>query len=226
MGSTPTAGIDFNDTMKTLLAAVLALSSAAAAAPLKCADGGTPRLTGDLFAPVECSSTTLPSAALPVPPAKPRKLDLAAAAGAYEGSAIEGMGRYELRLELKTGWFGRAEATLKLLELQFHSLSTQTLRLVSAKGAGRWNVVLASDALPGAELKGEAQTGSIEVSTSAPHGAIVDGRQMDFRFSNGSEYRVRFAPSGSSYRAQVWWTVPGAPARSFETELARAAAQP
>jgi hypothetical protein len=209
--------------MKILLAA-LVLSSAAAAAPLKCADGGSPRLTGDLFAPVECSSATLPVAGLPVPPAKPRKLDLKSLEGSYEGSAVQGMGRYELRLELKSGWFGGAEATLKLLELQFHALSTQVLKLSPAKGPGRYSTVLTADVLPGRELQGEATAGTIAISTptAGVPAAAKDARQMDFLFSNGSLYRVRFAPgAGSSYRAQVWWAVPGAPGRSFETELTR-----
>ncbi|HXT00603.1 MAG TPA: hypothetical protein VN915_08015 [Elusimicrobiota bacterium] len=209
-----------------ILVALLAFSSASAA-PLKCANGGSPRLTGDLFAPVDCSSATLPVAALPVPPAKPRKLRLKGLDGAYEGSAVQGMGRYEIRVELKTGWFGRAEAALKLLELQFHSLTASRLTLSPAKGPGRFDAVLASDDLPGAELKGEAQAGAIEASTAAARGAINDGSQVDLLFSNGARYRVRLAPSGSAgYRAQVWWAVPGAPARSFETQLTRAAAQP
>jgi hypothetical protein len=212
--------------MKTLLA-VLALASAASAAPLKCANGGSPRLTGDLFAPVDCSSGTLPAARLPVAPAEPRKLALKGLAGAYEGSAVQGMGRYELRIELKPGWFGRAEAALKLLELQFHTLTVSNVRLTPAKGAGRFDVALTADALPDAELRGEAQAGSIEVSTTAPRGAIAEGRQLDVRFANGAEYRMRFAPSGkSAYRAQVWWAVPGAPERSFETELTPVPAQP
>jgi hypothetical protein len=107
-----------------------------------------------------------------VPPAKPQKAALKGLDGAYEGTAIEGMGRYEIRVELKTGWFGRAEATLKLLELQFHSLSITSVKLTPAKGPGRFDAVLSSDALPGAELKGEAVAGTIEVSTAAARGAI------------------------------------------------------
>lgn len=224
MGSTPTAGRFF--AMKTLLA-LLALSTAASAARLKCANGGAPRLTGDLFAPVECSSAAAAAAPLPVPPANPGKLSLKGLDGAYEGSAIQGMGRYEIRVELKTGWFGRAEATLKLLELQFHSMSTTAVKLSPAKGPGRFDVELTADALPGETLKGEAQAGTVESSTSAPRGAIAAGRQLDIRFANGSEYRLRFAPSGkSACRAQVWWAVPGAPERSFETELTPAPARP
>lgn len=212
--------------MKILLA-LLALASAAAAAPLMCANGGSPRLTGDLFAPVDCSSATLPVAALPVPAAKPGKASLKSLDGAYEGTAIQGMGRYEIRVELKSGWFGRAEATLKLLELQFHTLSTSIVKLSSGKGPGRFDASLSADALPGAELKGVAQAGTVVVSTSAPRGAIAEGRQFDVRFDNGSQYRLRFAPSGkSAYRAQVWWAVPGAPERSFETELTPVPAQP
>lgn len=214
--------------MKSLLV-LLAFASAAAAAPLKCANGGLPRLTGDLFAPVDCSSAALAVAALPVPPAKPRKIDLKALEGAYEGSAVQGLGRYELRLELKTGWFGRAQATLKLLELQFHSLSSHVLKLAPAKGPGRYATVLAADVLPGRELQGEATAGDVEISTPAAGAPapMKGARQMDFLFSNGAAYRVRFAPDGASaLRAQVWWAVPGAPPRSFETVMTRVPAKP
>lgn len=127
--------------------------------------------------------------------------------GAYEGSAVQGFGRYDLRLELKTGWFGRAEATLKLIELQFHVLSIQTLKLVPGKGPGRYSATLTTDALRGGKLKGEATVGA---------------RQVDLLFANGARYSVRFLSAGpDDLRAQVWWAVPGAPPRSFETALTR-----
>jgi hypothetical protein len=210
--------------MKNLIA-LLALASAAAAAPqLKCANGGLPRLTGDLFAPIECSSATLKVAALPVPPAKAQKIDLKALEGVYEGNALQGFGRYELRLELKTGWLGRAEGTLKLIELQFRTLSSHTLKLVPAKGDGRYATYLATDAKPSLELKGEAIFGAVDVSTAAAGAPppLPGARQADFLFANGASYRVRFSPDGpSDLHAQVWWAVPGAPARSFETQLKR-----
>ena len=225
MGSTPTAGTLFE--MKIIIAVLLFLASTAAAGTRKCADGGPPRLTGDLFAPAGCSSATLASATLPVPPVNPRQVSLAGLDGAYEGSAVQGLGRYQVRVELKSGWFGRAEATLRLIELQFHTLSVSTVKLTPAKGDGRFDAVLTAAILPGSELKGEAQAGTVAASTSTPRGIIAEGRQFDVRFANGAQYRLRFAPSGkSAYRAQVWWAVPGAPDRSFETELTPVPAQP
>ena len=193
--------------MKTLLV-LFAFASAAAAAPLKCADGNSPRLTGDLFAPVECSSAALPVAALTVPPANPQDVDLKALEGAYEGpAAIQDLGRYDLRLEFKKGWFGRATATLKLIELQSHALSSHTLKLVPAKGTGRYAVAFKTDALPGRKLKGEATAGA---------------RRLDLLFANGARDSVRFDPAGpDALRAQIWWAVPGAPPRTFETALTR-----
>ena len=185
---------------------LLAFASAAAAAPHKCANGASPRLTGDVFAPVECSSETPPVPAPPVPPPAPRRIDWKALEGAYEGSVVQGFGRYELRLELKHGWFGRAEATLKLVELQFHALSINTLKLVPAEGPGRYSIALTTDALPGRKLKGAAVLGS---------------RQLDMLFANGARYSVRLEPGPNASRVQFWEAAPGAPPRSFETELTR-----
>ena len=96
-------------------------------------------------------------------------------------------------------------------------------KLVPAKGLGRYTADLAVEALPDGALKGEATLGTVDVST--PEAGVpppAGARQMDFLFANGALYRVRFAPDGpSALRAQVWWAVPGAPSRSFESVLTR-----
>ncbi|HEX4048011.1 MAG TPA: hypothetical protein VH309_09270, partial [Elusimicrobiota bacterium] len=206
--------------MKSTLA-LLVLASAAAAAPRKCPNGAPPRLSGDLFAPVECSSAALPVAALPVPAARPGKIDLKEFAGDYQGLTVAGFGRYELRAGLKTGWLGRAEATLTIIDLQSHFRSSLALKLVPAGGAGRYATVLTDGALPGAELKGEATAGT--PASAAPGAAAAAGeRQMDIRFADGALYRVRFAPDGpSALNAQVWWAAPGTKAGTFAVKLTR-----
>ena len=110
--------------MKSLLVLVLLPAFASAEAP-KCPDNGTPRLTADIFAPVACAAATSAAPPLPVPPATPvKKPDIKEILGVWEGSAIQGFGRYQLKAELKSDWLGRVEATVRPLEVQFHTETT------------------------------------------------------------------------------------------------------
>jgi hypothetical protein len=214
--------------MKTLLI-LLVLTPLCAAAPLTCGNNGSPRLTGDLFAPVECAASTAVVAAAPlsVPPAVPAaKGDLKDLLGRWEGTAFQGFGRYDVAVELVPGRRGKARATMKLLEMQFHRVSAHTLQLVPGKGRGRYEIELATDALADRTLKGTVSLGDVDVSSAAAGAPrpLAGARQMDFAFVNGAQYRVRFAPAdASTMRVQVWWTVPGAPERSFEALMARKA---
>ena len=229
MGSTPSAGNFFaltDSTMKIMLVA-LVLSSAAAAAPFKCDGGGSPRLTGDLFSPAACSSAAAPSPAadFAVPVAtNPANLDLKALAGVYEGRVVLASTRYSARLEIKTGWLGRAEATLQLTDIQTSTSSTQSLKLVPGKAPGRYQVVLAAENLPGSELAGELTAGAADASAQTAGMSRPAGmRQLDLRFENGAQYRVRYLPGAVSARARAWWQAPGEPAGTFELDFKSAA---
>lgn len=216
MGSTPTAGKLF-----MLWTIVLAwnLGPAAQAAAPACRDGRTPQLSGDLFIPLSCAATPQIAVPLPAERLSPRRADLKALAGAWEATAVQGLGRYELNASLKVSRGGRAEGTLYLRELQFNERLSHTLVLTPAKGPGRYSAEFSTDRLPGAVLKGAAAFGVL-VSTEASE------EQFEFSFANGASHRARLAPEGkNALRLKVWSSVPGTPSRSFETVLRRSARQ-
>lgn len=206
-------------TIGTLLAVALICPAARAAGP-SCAGGRTPRLTGDLFVPVECSTAAAAAASLPIEPSVARKPDLQALSGTWEGSAVQGFGRYQIRATLEVGWLGRAHGTLALKELQFREQLGHRLKLAPAKGKGRYGAALSTDSLPAAVLEGEAR-----FTTSDD--AAAPGRQMfEVVFANGASHRARWAFEGKdALRVAVWSSVPGAPPRSLETVLRRSTRQ-
>ena len=114
------------------------------------------------------------------------------------------------------GWTGKVEATIKLKELQFQERAGHSMELKPRKEAGRWDVELRTDVLPGQTLSGAAVIGPV-ASTEAARGTM----QADFSFANGAEHRVRWRRGGAGLLVQVWSAIPGAPVRSFETELKR-----
>ncbi len=196
-------------------ALILLLASPSWAAP-SCVNHVAPRLSGDLFAPVECSSATLPAAALDEAPVEgSRKASLKDLAGTWTGQTEEGLGRYALRATLTVSWRGRAQGEATLMERQTHLMTAVSLTLSPAKGAGRYDAALSTRMLPGAVLKGTAVLGLAAPGSSA--------RVLDAAFDNGARYRVELDPDGpDALDARVRFAVPGGPSRSFETRLTRA----
>lgn len=202
---------------KRLLLAVLlpALAAAAAPAPRKCASGADPRLSGDAFAPVECSTVTKPAPALPGVPADPKggaPLTLKDLSGRWEGSVIHAIGRYELALTVTTHWGGKAELDLAMKEMQFHEKIADRLTLTPAKKSGGYDAVWTSDAATGPELKGRLTLGGTPLARAA-----------DLVFANGAAHRFAFAfKSKDELKVAVWSSIPGAPPQQLETVLRRA----
>lgn len=215
--------------MKGLKIAVLGAALAAPAGPLLagprlCSSGLPPTLSGDAFAPVECSATAKPAAFLPGLPArrdKAAKADLRDLDGRWEGILIHALGRYELLLTIKTSWRGKTELTLDTKELQFRERLTDRLLLSPAKERGAYEAVMTTSLAPEASLSGRALVGAAagpEVSTAA---ALSD-RQADLTFANGAAHRIVFALAGKDeLRVRAFSAVPGAPLQKFETTLAR-----
>lgn len=208
--------------MKVPKIAVLAALLAAAAAPLLaaprlCGNGFPPKLSGDLFSPAECSTKTLTTAALPGTPVRDGGPGLKDLDGRWEGTLIHALGRYELLLEVKTGWGGKAELILSLKELQFRDRVTDRLALAPAKGRGAYEAVLTSSVVPEASLKGTAAFGS-----AAPAETGEADRQADLAFSNGAAHRVVFALKGKTeMRVRAFSAIPGAPLQKFELVLTK-----
>ena len=202
--------------MRTIaLALLLSSSAAAAAAPRKCLQGNEPRLSGDAFAPVECS--TAPAAALPLPgepvaPAADAKAFLKKHAGRWEGVVIHGLGRYQVLLALKTGWGGKAELVLKAKEMQFRTRVEDALALVPSKPAGAYSARLTSDQAPAASLAGELRVGA----------AAEDGsRALELVFQNGASHRLSVRPTADGLAVSAASAIPGAPLQRLETTLVR-----
>ncbi|HAZ08071.1 MAG TPA: hypothetical protein DCZ01_06015 [Elusimicrobia bacterium] len=203
----------------TLLVVAFLCPAARAAGP-SCAGGRPPRMTGDLFVPIECSTAAAVAASLPVEPSVAQKPDLKALSGTWEGSAVQGFGRYQILATLEVGWLGRAHGTLALKELQFREHLGHRLKLTPAKGKGRYGAALSTDSLPAAALKGEA------LFTTAPDAAASGRHMFEVVFANGASHRARWAFEGEdALRVTVWSSVPGAPPRSWETVLRRSTRQ-
>ena len=224
--------------MKDFKIALIAASLGALAAPLLaaprlCANGRAPKLSGDAFAPVECSTKTLAVPLLPdvpVQPAKDAKTDLRDLDGRWEGSMVHALGRYSLTLTVKTTWSGKADLALDLKELQFHERIGDRLALVRGKGQGVYEAVLTSTLAPDASLKGGAMIGFAarpEPGTPGPTGAPAPPeRQLDLLFANGAAHRVFFTLVGKDeLRVRSFSAVPGAPLQRIETVLTRVKSQ-
>jgi len=199
------------------------LVSPAQAAVHSCRGNLTIRMTGDLFAPIECSTAAVTALPLSIEAVVPAKTDLTAFAGVWKGTLIQSLYRYELSAAIKPGRSGKAEASLALREMQMGERVEHRLTLAPAKGKGRYSVAASSDRLKGEALKGDAVFG---LSVSTPTAPGVTENQLDVVFANGASHRIRFTPDGKdSLRLQVWSTIPGWPLRSFETVLRRSARQ-
>ena len=212
---------------KLLLAALCAFLAAPLFAAPRCSNGGAPRLSGDAFSPVECSSVTKPSPSLPgaavVTKGDGVKSDLRDIDGKWEGSLIGGLGRYALLLTVKTAWMGKVELTLESKELQFRDRVTDKLVMTSGKGRGGYDLVLSASLAPEASLKGTAVLGAAvlpDVSTGTAK--VAPDRQADLAFANGASHRVYFALKGKDeMRVRAFSAIPGAPLQKFEFVLTR-----
>ncbi len=211
--------------MKKIQIAVLALAASAAAVPLLaaprlCGNGRPAALSGDLFSPAECSSTTLKTAALPGEApltGKNARTGLKDLDGRWEGNLNYALGRYELLLTVKTGWGGKADLTLELKELQFHQRLTDRLTLVPAKENGRFEAVMTTSLLPDAALNGGAIIGESTGTARTP-----GMRQTDLLFTNGAAHRAVFTLRGKDeLQLRVLSAIPGAPLQDYEISLTR-----
>jgi hypothetical protein len=217
--------------MKDLKIAVLAALMTAVAAPLLagprlCGNGLPPQLSGDLFSPAECSTTTKPAAMLPgltvVLEGKQVKNDLKDLDGRWEGNLVHALGRYELLLTVKAGRGGKAELTLDMKELQFHERLTDRMSLVPAKGRGDYEATLTTTLVPDVTLKGSALIGEAVLPEDAAGKPLTADRQADFTFSNGAVHRVYFAlKDRSEMRVRAFSGIPGAPLQKFELVLTK-----
>jgi hypothetical protein len=209
------------------LALALSLAAPAAFAAPRCSGGGTPRLNGDLFAPVDCSSATKTAPSVPGAPVTPSgdgvKNDLRDLDGRWEGSLIHGLGRYALLAALKTSWNGKVEATLEWKELQFRERATDKLVLTPAKGRGAYAAVLTTTLAPDASLAGTAAIGGALTPLTSSSTVITPDRQADVSFANGAGHRVYFQlnPSKTEMRVRAFSGIPGAPLQKFEIVFTR-----
>lgn len=214
--------------MKDLKIAVLgAVLLTAAAAPLLagprlCGNGLPPRLSGDAFSPVECSSATMPVALLPGLPARLTKssiTDLRALEGRWEGAAVHALGRYDLLLSVKSNWRGKIEAVLDLKERQFRDRLSDRLVLTPGKGRGVYEALLTTSLAPEASLAGKA----LIAEAVGPEGATQTDRQADLTFANGANHRIIIAlgKDGTEMRALIFSAIPGAPLQTLELILTK-----
>ncbi len=219
--------------MTRLKTAVLGVALAALAAPLfaapKCGVGVTPRLTGDLFSPVECSTVTKTALLIPgqavVFEGAEVKTNLRDLDGRWEGTLIQGLGRYSVLLTVKTAWSGKTELILDAKELQFRERITDKLVLKPAKGKGVYEAVLTTSVYPEGSLSGQAVIGAgvlpaIAAGTKAP----VPDRQADLILSNKAIQRAYFTFMGKAkneLRVRLYASIPGAPLQMFEITLTR-----
>jgi len=213
--------------MKDLKIAVLGAVLAAAAGPLfaaprACRDGRPVRVSGDAFAPIDCSTTTHAAAALPFLPMQPvkdagavlRELD-----GRWEGNLIHALGRYDALLTVKAGRRGKAEVALELKELQFRERLTHRLSLVAGKEPGAYEAALTTASVPDAALKGGALVGASAAPAEAP---AAPERQIDLLFENGASHRIFFTTGGKDeLRVSGFSAIPGAPLKKYELTLKR-----
>ncbi len=214
--------------MKDLKIAVLgAVLVAATAAPLLadprlCGNGLPPRLSGDAFSPVECSTATMPVVLLPGLPARATKasvVNLRDLEGRWEGSLVHALGRYELMLTVKTNWRGQIEAVLDTKELQFRDRLSQRMILVPDKERGAFAATLTTTLVPEASLAGKA----VIADAPGPEGAPVD-RQLDLTFANGATHRIVFAlkdKSKNEMRARIFSAIPSAPLQTMDLVLTK-----
>ena len=204
-----------------VLAAALAAAAPLSAAPRRCANGLEPRLSGDAFSPVECSTKTLAAAALtgaPTQADKSAKSDLKNLAGRWEGTLSHALGRYELLLTVATHWGGKAELTLAMKERQFRERLIDHLALIPDDGPGAYEAELTTDLAPGLVLKGRAAFGA----GAPPVGAASGERRADLTFVNGAAHRLYFQFKGKDeLRLRAVSAVPGAPLQNLETVLRR-----
>lgn len=219
--------------MTRLKTAVLGVALAALAAPLfaapKCGVGVTPRLTGDLFSPVECSTATKTVLQIPgtaVEREGPEvKTDLRDLDGRWEGTLIQGMGRYSLLLTIKTAWGGKTELTLDAKELQFRDRLTDRLTLTPGKEKGVYAATLVTSVWPEGSLKGNAILGAallpaVPAGTKPP----TPDRQADLVLANRAVHRAIFTFMGKDkkeLRVRTYASIPGAPLQMFELTLTR-----
>ncbi len=204
----------------TLLAA--AAAAPLLAAPRRCGDGSSPRLSGDAFSPVECSTTTKTVVVLPGLPAHIDKqtVDLRDLDGRWEGHLIHALGRYELLVAIRTSWSGKTSLTMDVKELQFHERLTDRLFLVPSKQRGAYEALLTTTLAPDASLKGGAVIGAAAPAVPTP--TAPDERQMDLLFENGAAHRVFFSlPKKDTLRLRAFSGIPGAPLQTFEITLTR-----
>ena len=213
--------------LKLALLAVLLAASAAGpllAAPRGCADGSAPKLSGDLFSPVECSSTTKAAVMLPdLPVAPSKKAALKDLDGRWEGDLAHALGRYHLQLKVTTSWSGKCDLTLDLKELQFHDRLSDRLLLVPSKQNGAYEATLTASLAPDASLKGGALLGlAAEPEVSTATAKRPAERQLDLLFENGAAHRVFFELKGKdALRVRAFSAVPSAPLQTFELTLTR-----
>ncbi len=214
--------------MKDLQIALLGALLAVPANPLfaasrLCSSGLPPRLSGDAFSPVECSTTTKPAVmlpGLPVRPAPDAKTDLRDLEGRWKGTLIHALGRYELLVAIKTSWSGKTLLTLEIKELQFHERLTDRLSLTPSKQRGAYEAVLTTTLAPDASLKGSAIIGTAAPEVPAPTAPAE--RQADLLFENGAAHRILFSLTGKDeLRLRAFSGIPGAPLQTFETTLTR-----
>ena len=217
--------------IRTPVLAVLLTAGAAApllAGPRLCGNGLPPKLSGDLFSPVECSTTTKTSSLLPGLPvmkeSKEAKTDLKDLDGRWEGVLIHALGRYELLLTVKTSWGGKAELILETKEQQFRERLTDRLALVPGKERGVYAATLTTTLAPEAALLGSARIGAA-VPPSLPEGTLKappPDRQTDIEFSNGAVHRIVFAlKDKTEMRVRAFSGIPGASLQKFEVVLTR-----
>jgi hypothetical protein len=211
--------------MKELKIAVLAaaLAAASAQAAPRCYNGQAPKLSGDAFSPVECSSKTLTAVALPdlpVSSSNDAKTSLKDLDGRWEGGLVHGIGRYAFLLTVKTSWGGKTALTLDIKELQLRERLTDRLALVPGKVRGSYEAVLTSSLAPDASLSGGAVIGALGQPESPKDAETA--RQMDLLFVNGAAHRIFLNVMGKNeLRVRAYSAVPGAPLQKFETILAR-----
>ncbi|UPT75307.1 MAG: hypothetical protein M0D55_06325 [Elusimicrobiota bacterium] len=166
---------------------------------------------------MQCSTATKPAPALPGRPPVPvadAKKALRELEGRWEGTFAHALGRYNAVLTIKTGWSGKTEATLDLLELQFREKLTDKLVLKPAKDG--WDAVWTSSIAPEASLQGTLALGDERVE-----GTAAAGRQADLSFVNGASHRIAYRIAGKDLEVAVASAVPGAPPQTLRAVFTR-----
>lgn len=194
-----------------MLAVGLALA-AAAPAPRCPKPGQAPRLNGDPFAPVECS--TAPAAAVALPfaaPAEPANPKLEELEGRWEGVLIRGFGRFASTLEIRRGRRGALNVTLRWKEQQLRQTGESALALAPEREPGAYRATLKASALPGASLEGRARFLREEGG----------GSRLELSFRNGASHRLSWSVKESRLSFSAAWAVPAAPLQQIEGVLDR-----